>query len=150
MLVSGANAVPRYMLQRRRARICDRNRRTFKTTPAGGVPASTRSKCWRDRVSSPFKKNARASSRRTRTRSGRSISMVREGSNGFVQQRLPRRLGNIGLSRCLRRRNADQKQDVLTVRVVPRQRPQDCQRLVEPALLDQCTGLRNLGRAGGR
>ena len=77
MLLSGDIAPPRYIVQRRRARISARNRCTLATTGAGCLPASTRSKWLRAKLSSPLRKNARASSRRTRTRSGRSIRMVR-------------------------------------------------------------------------
>ena len=52
MLVLGVTAAPRYMDQRRRARISFRKRRMLAATGSGGVPASTRSNCWRARLSS--------------------------------------------------------------------------------------------------
>ena len=61
-----------------RARIAARKRLTLSVTAAGGLPASTRSKCRRASVSSPLKKKARASSRRMRTRPGRWTSMLRK------------------------------------------------------------------------
>ena len=80
MLLSGARATPNRTVQRLRARIWARNRLTFATTGAGGLPASTRSKCRRANVSSPLRKKARASSRRTRTRSGLCVSILRSRS----------------------------------------------------------------------
>ena len=62
-------------------------------TTRGTPPASTSSKCRRASPSCPFRKNVRASSRRTRTSSGWLTRMSPEGGNGPVVQRpgAPRR-----------------------------------------------------------
>ena len=52
----------------------------FAAIAGGGPPASTRSKCSRERSSSPSRKKARASSRRTRTRPGRSTRTARSAA----------------------------------------------------------------------
>ena len=52
MLVSGTSDAPRYAVQRRRARICERKRCTLVLTASGTSPASTRSKWRRARLSS--------------------------------------------------------------------------------------------------
>ena len=96
MLVSGASAKPARRLQRRRARISERKRRTLAATAPGGLPARTCSKCLRARSFSPLRKNARASSRRTRTRSGRSISIARNeamASSSSASRSSPERSG---------------------------------------------------------
>ena len=80
ILVSGRSAAPTRRLQRLRARMMLRKRLTLSTTPAGGLPASTCSKCRLASLSSPLRKKARASSRRTRTRSGRRTSMPRSAA----------------------------------------------------------------------
>ncbi len=79
-LLSGATAKPKCASQRRRARMMSRKRRMLAATAAGGVPASTCSKCRRARLSSSFRKKACASSRRTRTSSGRSTRMARNAA----------------------------------------------------------------------
>ena len=80
ILVSGASAMPRRRLQRLRARMMLRKRLTLSATAAGGLPASTCSKCRRASLSSPLRKKARASSRRTRTSSGCRTSMRRNAA----------------------------------------------------------------------
>ena len=86
MLLSGASAAPTRRDQRLRARMMLRKRLTLSATAAGGLPARTRSKCCRASPSSPFRKNARASSRRTRTRSGRLFQDGAEGGEGLVPE----------------------------------------------------------------
>ena len=116
MLVSGATAKPKCRLQRRRARISARKRRTLTTTAGGGLPASTRSKCRRASLSSPLRKKARASSRRTRARRGIGDQHRAEGGDGLVEPRLALGLGNPGFLRRLDRLHAQRG----TARRLPR------------------------------
>ena len=54
--------------------------------------------------------------------------------DGLVQQRLPLVAGKIGLLRCAGRCQADEEEHVRLDRAALGQRPQDAQRLLEPAL----------------
>ena len=116
------------------------------TTGAGGLPASTCSKC---RVASrvlalqeesPGKLQADADEAGVRDQHGA------EGRDGLVQQRLPLRLGDVRLLRRADRRHAGLESDVQMPRTCRRQRPQYGQRLFEPARLEQSLRLRDLGR----
>ena len=133
MLVSGASAKPARRLQRRRARISERKRRTLAATGPGGLPARTCSKCLRDRSFSPLRKNARASSRRTRTRSGRSISMARSeamASSSSASRSSPARSGCCDAPVAAR---PMRKSTFASTAPALGQRPQDAQRLLELA-----------------
>ena len=79
-LLSGASAAPTRTLHRLRARMTLRKRLTLSATAAGGLPASTISKCRRARLSSSLRKKARASSSRTRTREGFATSILRNAA----------------------------------------------------------------------
>ena len=73
-----------------------------------------------------------------------------ERGDGLVQQRLPLVVGKIGLLRCAGRCQADEEEHVRLDRAAPGQRPQDAQRLLEPALLNQGPALRDAGLASSR
>ena len=101
ILLSGARAIPTRTLQRLRARISARNRLTLSITPAGGLPASTCSKCCRASVSSPFRKNARASSSRTRTSAGFNNQHIVEYRDRLVEKGVAAlALGPAGFLNC--------------------------------------------------
>ena len=57
-------------------------------------------------------------------------------------------VGKIGLLRCSGRRQADEEEHVRLDRAALGQRPQDAQRLLEPAGPDQRLGFRHIGCAG--
>ena len=71
-----------------------------------------------------------------------------ERGYGLVQQCIPLVVRKIGLLRCAGRRQADEEEHVRLDRAAPGQRPQNFQRLVQLALLNQRPRLRHGGGNG--
>ena len=149
MFESGASAKPTLKLQRPRDLISLRKRLTLAATASGTPPASTASKWRAARSSSPLRKKARASSSRTRTKSGTLDQHDVEGGDGLVEQHLPLLVGAAGPLRCLQRRQAVEEERVRFDRLLLEQRPQRDDRLLEAAGVDQRPGLGCGGRWRG-
>ena len=125
MLVSGARAKPARRLQRRRARICARKRRTLATTGAGEFPARTCSKCLRERSFSPFRKSDKERPGQLQADPHQLGAVDQHGverGDGLVQQGIALVVGEIGLLRRPDRRQAYLEEHVGIDRLAPGQR----------------------------
>ena len=107
---------------------------------SGGLPASTRSKCCRARLSSPLRKKARASSRRGLFTLGLEDQNAPEGRDGRIQQGFPGLVIEAGRARRADTRQSRQQEHFHVVRIGLHQRPQQLERFQVTTIFNQCIG----------
>ena len=133
MLVAGATAKPMCMFQRRRARIRERNTRDIGHHRLGGIARQHALEVLLGQAVLALVEEGPGQLQPHAHQTGLIDEHGAKGGDRLIQQRFP-----VGcpdspqLPRPLDGRQPDKEKDVLATRVGLRQRPQDCQCLLEP------------------